>query len=103
MFEERDYVENGGWNYWHFVTIANPSGDGINFTWKNKANKTWTFTAEQDVDTYKLMGFDVHSDSVYYDQGFKFAEVVYDEETQQVKGVRGPSGELYSLVQEFAH
>ena len=103
MFEERRYVEEGGWNNYHFVTIANPSGDGVNFTWKNKMDQTWSLTAEQDVDSYKLMGFDVHSDSVYYDSGFRFAKLEFNDETQQLEGVRGPWGELYTLVQEFAH
>lgn len=43
-FEAKDYVDGGGWNDYHFVTIANPSGDEVNFTWKSYATE-WPMTS----------------------------------------------------------
>ena len=98
MFEERDYVLKGGWNNYHFVTIANPSGDGVNFTWKNKAGVNWAFTANKYSKTGNVQGFYVHNDCPYYSGGFKKSKVMYSAKTKQVKGVFGPGGEYYTLV-----
>lgn len=45
-FEEERYNREGGWNDWHFVDVTNPSGDGQNFIWKNRAGVEWDLTVK---------------------------------------------------------
>ena len=45
-FECSYRFDNPKWNIWFYVTITHV--EGLNFVWKNRANKEWTLTANVD-------------------------------------------------------
>tara|TARA_B110000305_G_C19133792_1_gene490178 strand:+ start:248 stop:616 length:369 start_codon:yes stop_codon:yes gene_type:complete len=101
-FQEQIYVDGGNSNDWHFVTIANPSGDGLNFTWSNRAGVKWDLTASRDPKSGILKGFDVGKNCPYYNNGHKYAEFVWNPKSQLISKVKGPWNEPYTLVNKFA-
>lgn len=49
-FQEDDYIEQNNSNDWHFVWITNPTCDGVNFKWNNKAGRQWSLKAVHEGD-----------------------------------------------------
>ena len=36
---------SGDYTDWHFVTVTNPTGDGMTFEWSNRAGISWSLTS----------------------------------------------------------
>lgn len=94
-FMEMDYVGTAGENDWHYVTIENPSSDGMNFVWTNRAGVEWSLYAHYD-ESGMLSYFDVGQDCPYFDDGHTMAEVEYDWEEGTLLAIYGPWGEKYT-------
>ena len=84
-FEEEKYVREGGWNDWHFVEITNPTGDGQNFLWKNRADVEWDLTAKYNASGV-IEAFDVGENCPYFDMD----EPPYPHKVAKLKF--GPNG-----------
>jgi hypothetical protein len=64
-FQEDSYIDAGNGNDSNYVWITNPSCDGVNFMWNNKAGEQWSLTAVMNGDQFDY--FDVGTDCPYYD------------------------------------
>jgi hypothetical protein len=80
-------------NDWHFVWISNPSCDGINYVWNNKAGASWSLTAVKTGT--KIEYFLTGEDCPYYNDGHYYAELNYNSK-KQIDSISGPWGELYT-------
>lgn len=60
MYTQVDYRQQ---NAYHFVTITNPSRDGINFIWSNRV-MSWKLTAKFNEEGV-LYGFDTDESCPY--------------------------------------
>ena len=90
-FLEMNYIGGANENDWHYVTITNPSNDGLNFVWDNRAGVSWSLIAKYD-ETGMLNYFEVGQDCPYYESGHTEARVNYDWETYSLVSVDGPGG-----------
>ena len=66
-YRQLGYIRQGTDNDWHYVVITNPSGDGINYVWNNKAEVTWSLRANRYDG--RIRSFDVGTDCGYYNRG----------------------------------
>lgn len=105
-FEEEKYNREGGWNDWHFVDITNPSGNGKNFIWKNRAGVEWDLIAKFN-QSGMIEAFDVCKNCPYFDMyeppyPHKVARLKYGP-NGQLEGIYGPGYEFYAFVMNFSH
>jgi len=96
-FQEDGYIDGGMGNDWHYVWLTNPSCDGVNYMWNNKAGVSWSLTAVMDGD--KIASFDVGEDCPYYNAGHTNAKLTYDGEA--ISSIAGPWDEPYDAHLEF--
>ena len=96
-FQEDGYIDGGNGNDWHYVWITNPSCDGVNFKWNNKAGVQWSLTPVMIGD--QIDYFDVGTDCPYYGSGHTQAQLSYDGD--QISEIAGPWNEPYTAHTSF--
>jgi len=96
-FQEDGYIDGGNGNDWHYVWLTNPSCDGLNYVWNNKAGASWSLAAVMSGD--KIDYFIVGTDCPYYDSGHTQAQLSYDGEA--ISSIAGPWNEPYAAHLEF--
>ena len=88
-YENLRYKENAGKNDWHYVKITKKE-DG-DYTWENKAGRTWTLHSSEDI----CGPLDVGEDCPYYDWP---KPAYYRSASYNKAGIYGPGSGFYTFV-----
>jgi len=83
------------------ATLTNPSGDGTNFIWEDKAGNSWTMEAVRKADG-KIKGFFVGEECPYFDEWTYAALGVNPDGEYAVISAWPSAAEDFSIVYEFA-